>query len=214
MTVQDRAGHCTLWKQLPAAEEARKCLASNREKPYLSKQRVAKSQLSSEVNTEWGTSESKGELPCGCTSYLGRILGSNFLWRKSKRSIFTETGSKARAWDRDSLVSGLDWALGCHPVVGTHSSPHLQTTPHSQEVGKEHVQPFVAGWGSQAGRSRAASAQGSWAAMSVTAPNGTEHPSSEPLCDSHIAPLPLIKGAWQNISINWLREKRRDFLSG
>lgn len=107
--------------------------------------------------------------------WLHQLLGKDsWLWsvlifcEENWKGAFSQTLAAKQAPDSTRIrtgrserrVSWLDWALGCHPVVGTHFSPHLQTTPHCQEVGREHIWPFVAAWGSLAGRYRAASAQG------------------------------------------------------
>lgn len=219
MTVQDRAGHCMLWKQLPAAEEA----PNKQQRTPLSEQ--AESGLKSAVlRGEYWMRDFcvKGGAGLGLYQLLGKDswLWSAliFLWRKSKRSICTETDGKARAgdWDRrvreKSLLAGLGTGMPscCGDILQSSSTDH----PHCQEVGEGHVWPSVAAWGSLAGY-RAARAQGtgavwvrSWGAMSVTAPMGLSIPWS------HTDPPPLTKAAWQNHSINWSREKRRDFLEG
>lgn len=93
-------------------------------------------------------------------------------------------------------VSWLDWALGCHPAVGTHFSTHLQTTPTARRRARSPSGPCGClgepGWqtqGSQCTGDR--SSAGEELGSNVChCPSGTEHPLSDPQCDPTLLPHP------------------------
>lgn len=98
-------------------------------------------------------------------------------------------GELTRGISFAELGTGMPFC--CRDTLESLSTDH----PKSQGVGgDQHL--ALQGWqGRLAGRYGAASAHGtgaawvrSWEMMSVTAPDGMEHPSSEPQCDPTVLP--------------------------
>jgi len=151
-----------------SAQLQRKRPGSNREHPPLSEKRGAKSHLLSEVNTDRGTSVSKGESPCSCPGCLGRIFGCDLFYfsaKKCKKEHIHRNRQQREnrrsgwgGWGEEPHVP--HWALECPPVVGTHFSPHLWTLPAARRWARGSIWPWGAGRGSLAGSHRAASTQG------------------------------------------------------
>lgn len=193
MTVQDRAGHCMLWKQLPAAEE----VLSKQQRTSLSQQAEWPEVSCSQ---RWILNEGllcqRGSCPAAAPATWEGFLAvvcSNFLWRKSKRSVFTETGSKARDRDRQVGEKSLLAGLGTGTPFCCGDTLLSSSTDPPWPGGGQGARLALGGclgepgWqiqGSQGPGDRCEELRSNV----CHCPNGTEHPSSEPQCDPTLLP--------------------------